>query len=213
LSRKKCIKSEAYGKIFNVSKVGHMVKYLQVGERLRQLRGDLSQEEFAQKIGVPIKSYQRYEYGQYVPRPHTLTKIAEMCDTTTDWILTGNLNIDKARMMERLKTAYELEDIVEKLEQIRTREEKLLVFGVKERAAEYGLEHLEEKDFIEKLRSYIADVKIDFLPPKERKLVDALLEILNSGDEGIIEAIEANLREFLKLARLSKSDNENKGGD
>jgi len=190
-----------------------MKKYLEVGERIKQLRGDISQKEFAKKIGLSLMGYQRYEYGERVPHPHTLTKIAKFGDTTVDWILTGDLNIDKARMMERLKAAYELEDIVEKLEQIRIREEKLLVFGVKERATEYGLESLEEKDFIQKLRSYITDVKVDFLPPEKRKLIDALLEILDSGNEGIIDAIEANLREFIKLVRLSKSDNEKKGGD
>ncbi len=190
-----------------------MPKYLQIGERLKQLRDGLSQEEFAKKIGVPIKSYQRYEYGQYAPHPHTLTRIAEVCDTTTDWILTGDLNIDRARMIERAKAASYLEEIVEKLEETNIREQKLLYMGVKEGATEHGLERLEEKDFIENLRSYITDIKVDFLPPEKRKLVDTLLEILDSGNEGIIDAIEANLREFLKLAHLSKNSNENKGGD
>lgn len=188
-----------------------MKKYLEIGERIKKLRGSFSQKEFAKKIEVSLYGYQRYEYGERIPHPHTLTNIAELCGTTVDWILKGDLNIDKARMMERLKAVYELEDIIEKLELIHIREEKLLVFGVKEKAVEYGLERLKEKDFIEKLRSYITDVKIDFLLPKNRRLVDALLEILDVGNEAIIDVIEANLREFLKLARILKRNDENTG--
>ena len=188
-------------------------KYVQVGERLRELRGKISQEEFAKKISIPFRTYQRYEVGERIPHPHVLTRIAEIFDTTTDWILTGNLNIEKARMTERLKRMSYLEDIVENFEGAINREEKLLYLGVKEEGPEYGLERLEEKDFVEKLKGYIADVKIDFLPTETRKLIEAVIEILGSGNEVMIDALKGNIKAFLEAIRSSQKKDENKGGD
>jgi len=190
-----------------------MRKYLDIGKRLIILRGNKTQITFSKEIGVKLRTYQNYEAGERVPHPHSLTKIAEMCDTTVDWILTGELNIKKARAIEHLKRAYTAEELVEKLEESIKREERLLWAGVKEQAPEYGLERLEEKDFIENLRGYIADIKIDFLPTEKRKLVEAVIEILDSKHEKVIKALVANIEAFLEMVRILKKKNEDKGGD
>ncbi len=183
-----------------------MKKYLQVGERLRELREKLriSQEEFAKRLQISPRGYQKYEAGERVPHPHKLTKIAEMCDTTVDWILTGELNIDKARMMERLKRAHTMEELVEQLEESARREERLLYKGAKEEGPEYGLEELKEKDFIEKLRSYIASVKIDLMPAQTRALIENVIEILGSGSTDIVDALKGNVKAFLGATRAAK---------
>ena len=80
-----------------------MRKYLQVGERLKKLRGDLSQGEFAKKIGVSYKGYQRYESGERIPRPHVLFEIAEKESVTVDWLLSG-----KVRSLEEKILAKEI---------------------------------------------------------------------------------------------------------
>lgn len=48
---------------------------------IRGLRNDLglTQKEMAEKLGVPIASYQRYERYQQVPTAKMLIKLADLC--------------------------------------------------------------------------------------------------------------------------------------
>lgn len=66
-----------------------MKRFTSVGKRFKELRGNLTQKEFADKIKVPLRSYQRYESGERMPTINTLKNIAYICDTSTRWILTG----------------------------------------------------------------------------------------------------------------------------
>jgi transcriptional regulator with XRE-family HTH domain len=68
-------------------------KYTDIGARLRKLRGKRTQAAFAQEIGTTLRSYQHYESGARVPHIHLLSKIADICDTTSDWILTGKASV------------------------------------------------------------------------------------------------------------------------
>ncbi len=53
-----------------------MIRQSVVAKRLREMRGDLSQKEFAEKIGIPYRTYQRYESGGVVPKIAILNKIS-----------------------------------------------------------------------------------------------------------------------------------------
>lgn len=55
--------------------------------RFHKLRGGMSQEEFAKKIGVSRPVIGFYENGERVPDALTLKKIAEKCNTSVDWLL------------------------------------------------------------------------------------------------------------------------------
>ena len=46
------------------------------GEKLRQLRGDKSQEVIAKEVGVTKSSWAMYERGERVPRDEVKVKIA-----------------------------------------------------------------------------------------------------------------------------------------
>lgn len=61
--------------------------YLEIGNRLKDLRKNLSQKDFAKKVGVPIATYQRYEYGERMPPEPVLRRIAELYGKTVDWLL------------------------------------------------------------------------------------------------------------------------------
>lgn len=68
-----------------------MQKFLpaQVGQRIRMVRGKLTQTEFAKVLGVYKQNYiSRYERGR-VPSPDLLIKIADHGRVTLDWLLTG----------------------------------------------------------------------------------------------------------------------------
>jgi len=60
-----------------------------VGKRIRSVRGDKTQTEFAKEIGVKKQNYiSRYERGR-IPSPELLVRIAKTGKVSVDWILTG----------------------------------------------------------------------------------------------------------------------------
>jgi len=60
-----------------------------LGQRIRQLRGDVTQEDFARSLGISQAQLSKYELGQSALPLGTLVKIAQRCRRTTDWILIG----------------------------------------------------------------------------------------------------------------------------
>jgi len=61
-------------------------KYLGVGERIRKIRGDLSQTTFGKILGVTAAAVSRYEAGR-IPDEDIRKKIAEFGKVTDDWLL------------------------------------------------------------------------------------------------------------------------------
>ena len=65
------------------------VSPIKVGERIRAIRGDKTQTEFAKDLSVPKQNYiSRYERGR-IPSPDLLVKIADMGRVSLDWLLIG----------------------------------------------------------------------------------------------------------------------------
>ena len=60
-----------------------------VGMRIRQLRDQTTQEEFARILGISQAQLSKYELGQCAPPLGVLVKLAEKHVKSTDWILTG----------------------------------------------------------------------------------------------------------------------------
>jgi len=61
-----------------------------LGRRLRQLRGfDITQEEFAERLGVSQSQLSKYERGVAAPPADILLRIKERCQVSIDWLLTG----------------------------------------------------------------------------------------------------------------------------
>lgn len=57
------------------------------GERMKMLRGDLTQTAFAKKLGLPQNTYHRYEKGERVPDIKALIKIAKSLHMSADDLL------------------------------------------------------------------------------------------------------------------------------
>jgi len=67
-----------------------------VGERIRAVRGNRTQTEFAKALGVKKQNYiSRYERGR-IPSPDLLVRIAEMGRVSIDWLLTGKKGAGRA---------------------------------------------------------------------------------------------------------------------
>lgn len=65
--------------------------YKEVGNRLKMLRekGDMSQPQLANLLGISLRTYQRYEYGERLPGLRLLSKISEITLAGMEWIVWG----------------------------------------------------------------------------------------------------------------------------
>lgn len=57
-----------------------------VGERLLKLRGDHTQQEVADSIGVTVSAIGMYERGERIPRDEIKIKLAEFYNTSVQAI-------------------------------------------------------------------------------------------------------------------------------
>jgi len=84
--------------------------YKAIGNRIKLLRGDgQTQAQFAALLGISLRAYQRYEYGERLPPFKILSKILNLCDVSMDWIFAGSN--DK----EIKQNSYDLVGAIDKL--------------------------------------------------------------------------------------------------
>jgi len=60
-----------------------------IGERIRQLRGELLQEELAEFLGISQGQLSKIERGQWAPTVEVVLRLSERFKTNVDWIVTG----------------------------------------------------------------------------------------------------------------------------
>jgi transcriptional regulator with XRE-family HTH domain len=130
----------------------------ELGTRLKLLRKNRTQKEFASQYGTPQGTLSKYERGKLEPGIDFLTEVSKGEDVSINWILTGEMD-DKARK-----------------------------WMLREPMAEY-----------------------EVLPISTRKLLNSAIEILESGNEVMIDALKANVRAYLEAIRVANKDSENKG--
>ena len=65
------------------------INWKAVGLRLRSLRGDSTQAEFAAHIGVSQGYLSHLERGEKEVGPEILLRIGQLCSKSMEWILTG----------------------------------------------------------------------------------------------------------------------------
>lgn len=153
-----------------------MPKYKDIGERLKQSRGYLSQQDFSKRIAVPLPTYQRYEAGERIPKGDVLYSIASICDVPVEWLMTGKVREKTEQEKEEdviqyLRRFYSKEDIESFLKH---RKEKPLQAA--EEYAIYKVSDPEMAEIIQMLREH----------PQDKKLVLKLLK----GKKDIKEALE-----------------------
>ena len=66
------------------------IEWKAVGQRIRQLRGfDMTQEEFARRIGVSQGHFSYIERGEKEIGADILLRISEEFEKSIEWLLTG----------------------------------------------------------------------------------------------------------------------------
>ena len=58
-----------------------------LGARLKALRGNASQSDFAAKIGIKQTSYSAYERGRMEPSASMIVLICKNANVSSDWLL------------------------------------------------------------------------------------------------------------------------------
>ena len=77
----------------------------EIGERLRSVRGDVSQSDFADRLGISLSSWRRYESGERDPDAETLVALHEKVGVNPLWILCGKRESAEAEMARLVNTA------------------------------------------------------------------------------------------------------------
>ncbi len=162
-------------------------KYLSVGDRLKSLRGELSQKDFSEKIGIQFRAYQRYEAGERMPPPQVLSKIAKISYTTVDWILNGKMDAVDEKiwliLMEKwLKEGYEKIGKTKLYEQIDRNSPLLSIMRRIEK-----IYNKEEKDKIEAIMSLIGLFEMESASIQEtlgkmQETIRAIIRVIEGAD-------------------------------
>jgi transcriptional regulator with XRE-family HTH domain len=79
------------------------------GKRLRQVRGALTQKEFAEALGVHVVTYRRYEYSERDIHETVLQTIERRYQINRDWLLTGEGPQKTHKVSTELRAVYDLE--------------------------------------------------------------------------------------------------------
>jgi transcriptional regulator with XRE-family HTH domain len=72
-------------------------KIVAIGQRIREVRGRLTQAEFATRLGVDRKTVTRWEAGERMPDGASLLALLSEFDADIQEILTGERHSDRAR--------------------------------------------------------------------------------------------------------------------
>ena len=71
------------------------VDWTAVGRRIRELRGfDMTQAEFARRVGVTQGHLSRLERGEKEPGAAVLLAISQEFGKSVDWLLTGKKHVE-----------------------------------------------------------------------------------------------------------------------
>jgi transcriptional regulator with XRE-family HTH domain len=60
-----------------------------LGQRIRYIRGDLTQVELAEAVGIRQAMVSRYEADKETPSPRVLLRMAIYSGKSIEWLLTG----------------------------------------------------------------------------------------------------------------------------
>jgi transcriptional regulator with XRE-family HTH domain len=84
------------------------VDWTAVGRRIRELRGfDMTQAEFARRVGVTQGHLSRLERGEKEPGAGVLLAISREFGKSVDWLLTGKTHVEPKKGLARDSTPPE----------------------------------------------------------------------------------------------------------
>ena len=168
--------------------------YRKIGARLRFLRGDATQREFASAIGISERSYQRYELGELLPNFLTVNRISALCEVDAGWILKGGQE-------DKPLSKKEIWDIHRSFLRVRKRFSDLSLEDLMEERKRFRIEREILKS---KLKKPTRKKRLD---PRLPLATDMLKEIFSLGAKDMINDVMEFLEACSTLAALGLSLN------
>jgi transcriptional regulator with XRE-family HTH domain len=74
---------------------------MSIGQRIKQVRGDLSKTEFSKRIGISQASLSNYETKNKTPKGDVIQRICKEFGVDLQWLLTGQESPDFTLSMDR----------------------------------------------------------------------------------------------------------------
>ena len=171
---------------------------MDVGERIKDFRKrqGLNQREFAKKLGYSYGYIADLERGRQKPSREFLEKLRHMFGISGDYILYGNLFHLWAQKLEEIEAKLKSEEIPQPIiNKVKGDIMSAMVFLAEDK---YQQGYEKGMKICEPVSRYQA------IPTSTKKLLDDVIEILESGDEVMVEALKANIRALLEAVRTKK---------
>jgi len=107
---------------------------LMIKNRLRQAREEkgLSQTDVAQLLNISRQAYNHYETGKREPTVETISKLAEIFDVSTDYLL--------GKTDQKKPLVNGDEELTEYLEELKNRDELRMLFSLTKKATKADVE-------------------------------------------------------------------------
>lgn len=171
---------------------------MQIGERIKDFRKrqGLNQREFAKKLGYSYGYIADLERGRQKPSREFLEKLRHMFGISGDYILHGNLFDFWAQKLEEIEAKLKSEEIPQPI--INTVKGDIMSAMVLLAEDKYQQGYEKGMKICEPVSRY------QTIPTSTKKLLDNVIEILESGNEVIIEALKANIRALLESVRIQR---------
>jgi len=173
-----------------------------IGDRIKKIRtdkGNLSQKEFALKIGTAASTVQRYEQVNAHPKGDILQRIHDVFGVSIDWLLTGKgAPYEEPQYAQPPRKEFATHEGTGLYGRTRMHEVEGRRFAVTEFGA--GEQSAEPSDANARIEKEEETVSLG-------SAVEILAELLSSKNEEVLHAVIANLRAFKNLVRLEGEKN------
>jgi len=171
---------------------------MQIGERIKDFRKrqGLNQREFAKKLEYSYGYIADLERGRQKPSREFLEKLRHAFGISSDYILHGNLFYFWEQKLDEIENKLKSEEIpqpiINKIKGDIMSAMTLLAEDKYQQGYEKGMK------ICEPVNRYQA------IPTSTKKFLDNVIEILESGNEVIIEVFKANIRALLEAVRIQR---------
>jgi transcriptional regulator with XRE-family HTH domain len=177
---------------------------MHIGERIKDFRKrqGLNQREFAKKLEYSYGYVADLERGRQKPSREFLEKLRHMFGISSDYILHGNFFYFWEQKLDEIENKLKSEEISQPI----IDKVKGDIMSTMIRLAEDKYQQGYEKGMkiSEPVNRYQA------IPTSTKKLLDHVIEILESGNEVIIDALKANIRALWEAVRIQRDKTDGK---
>lgn len=108
-----------------------------IGNRIKEIRGPMSQSEFAEAIGVDRKTVSNYESGKRIPDPEVIVTLYDKWGVQPLWLLSGKGPESRGKILSAAE--IDLVEMFRYLDKEHQRSVRLTVLAMFERADRLGI--------------------------------------------------------------------------